>query len=540
MKKKNSLLSCVMVLLLSCSSFSMIGCDFLDDTPKEYTIQYSDDTGVHTISVTAGELYYIDTLPEKFGYDFVGLFDAKKGGKQYIDEDGTSVSPFSAKRNIVLYPHFEPKEYTLILDYQGAEVTGSRSMTVSYDAELPQLPTDVEMEYKEFLGWYTKPNAKGIQVADTYGILPNYNKVTEQVFDLENTDRIYLYAGFESAKYNVTLHFGAGKTEEIEVSHGTSIQDIIYDTRVGGNAVLTWSTTENGSDTFHGKIEKEMVLYATEYAPVIEFDTSGGEAEPPIVAHSGDRIELPVPTKENYQFVGWETENGYTFNSTTMPMNSITLHAVWQAMLIFDENGGLEVSDISKEPGEIIVLPIPKKEGYIFAGWYTEEKEEYRSTLMPSDSVKLKAGWYETNKTTVTFIESTKYQGVIPSIYWGDETHKPSTDNLCYTFKYSDCFSQPGSYPVIVEGHVKIKQGTSASLTSYANFYSKKEISSAYLLYTQVFEDVTNSYKAYTFSVEFTVSDDFYACFYLSKEKELYLSDFYCTITYPDTTKLYL
>ncbi len=40
----------------------------------------------------------------------------------------------------------------------------------------------------------------------------------------------------------------------------------------------------------------------------------------------------------------------------------------------FEENGGLPVEDVTVSQGESVILPIPEKEGYTFAGWYTDEK----------------------------------------------------------------------------------------------------------------------------------------------------------------------
>ena len=55
--------------------------------------------------------------------------------------------------------------------------------------------------------------------------------------------------------------------------------------------------------------------------------------------------------------------SGEEANITKMPADGAQLKAVWQAMLVFDENGGTEVKDISQEAGTAITLPTPEKEG---------------------------------------------------------------------------------------------------------------------------------------------------------------------------------
>ena len=52
---------------------ALTACDiFEDEEPSEFIIQYSDDTGVHQITVGAGEPYSISRIPLKTGYDFLG------------------------------------------------------------------------------------------------------------------------------------------------------------------------------------------------------------------------------------------------------------------------------------------------------------------------------------------------------------------------------------------------------------------------------------------------------------------------------------
>lgn len=528
--------------------------------PSEYVIQYTDNLGVHNINVTSGSVYSLDVLPEKYGYEFLGLFDAKTGGTQYIDETGSSLSAFTDNKNMVLFPQFKAKEYTLILDYQGAAVTGSRSMTISYDSVISELPINLSLEYKNFTGWYTEPNGKGIQIADEYGVLPANNKVTETIFDLSRTDNtIYLYAGFENVKYTVTFYFeNNNNPEEIKVEHGTDIKDIVPETRVNGNAVLTWSKIKNDTNkeyVFTGKVTDDLVLYATEYAPVINFDENGGEEVIPVVARAGSSVSLPTPTRENYKFIEWQDENGNTYNSTTMPTQSVTLKAVWQAKLVFDENGGTEVTDISKAVGESITLPTPEKEGFIFAGWYTVDKERYTSTIMPSTAVVLKAGWYKAKEETIVKIASTEV------IYI--DLIKPSTDkceNGLSTNQLSDDYvyglyfnfaSQFGfqNTSVTIEWHFKSRRiDKSSNLTKdkmHFDFYSAKAISSTNLLDAKTIDIDNSAYKDYTFTSTFEITDSLYVFWYCNEKPSGYannscIKDLYYTIRYPDTTKLYL
>lgn len=553
MKKRISLVSCLMAALLSCSVV-FGGCTDNDDTssvPTEYTIQYTDDAGLHSLSVTSGSVYSLEVLPEKYGYEFLGLFDAKTGGTQYIDETGSSLSAFTDNKNLVLFPQFKAKEYTLILDYQGAAVTGSRSMTVSYDSVISELPMNLSLENKEFMGWYTEPNAQGTQIADEYGVLPANNKVTETIFDLSGTDNtIYLYAGFENVKYTVTFYFEDNNNpEEIKVEHGTNIKDVVPETRVNGNAVLTWSKIKNDTNKeyiFTGKVTDDLVLYATEYAPVIDFDENGGEEVIPVVARAGSSISLPTPIRENYKFIEWQDENGNTYTSTTMPTKSVTLKAVWQAKLIFDENGGTEVTDISKAVGESITLPTPEKEGFIFAGWYTSEKEKYESKTMPATGVVLKAGWYAVKEEKIVVVKDSN-----DSDDWASSGYRTDTKAIGpqadwrKTIDLSDKIPENGA-KLSFTVHWDMKTEYSAAyFEGGIYFYDGSVVSEANYLTKSIHTVDMNTWKTFTFSTDIDIrSNILYICYYArrtdGKSSRLYYKNMWIELTYPDTTTLYL
>lgn len=540
MKRKFFSVICTVIAMLMMCTVFLAGCFGSgnntpeDTTPKEYTIQYTDDSGTHQITVTAGMPYSLDVVPEKTGYTFAGLFDAEVGGTQYISSTGASLSPFTDGKNMVLFPQFKAKDYTVILDYQGAAVTGVRQLTVAYGSSLPELPKNLTGEHKEFAGWYTKANCEGTQIADEYGLVPVVSVLNDTNFDLSG-EYVYLYAGFKVQKFTVTCCFEAGMdTEDVQVEYDTPISQIVPKTRVEGNAVLTWSKTQGG-EVWNGKVTDDMVLYAVEYAPVIELDSNGGNKVNSVVARAGSTIALPTPTKDMAKFAYWEDMQGNKYTSTTMPSKSISLKAVWQAKLVFDENGGSDVDDISVVAGNKITLPTPEKEGFIFAGWYTADKEQYTSTTMPSTGIALKAGWYKEKTDNIVVIESTASNGG----KWNMSA--ASTSYLCYEINYSKYAGDASSATFKIDWHVNLKISEKSTASAYLQFYSRKEVSSSYLMATRSFDNITSTYRSCTFTTTFTVRDNFYAFWHSGgKGGYLYLSDFYYTIHYPDTTNLYL
>lgn len=70
----------IVVAVISLCAVFLVACGGNEQgTSQEqtYTIQYTDSTGVHSIEVQSGKLYSISAIPEKNGYEFMGLYDAE-------------------------------------------------------------------------------------------------------------------------------------------------------------------------------------------------------------------------------------------------------------------------------------------------------------------------------------------------------------------------------------------------------------------------------------------------------------------------------
>ncbi|MBO5338532.1 MAG: InlB B-repeat-containing protein [Clostridia bacterium] len=480
---------------------------------QEYTIQYTDNTGNHTITVKNGDVYSLESIPSKTGYTFKGLFDLEEGGTQYVSATGNSVSPFTDNKNVTLYPQFDAKEYTIILDYQGAEATGTREIVVTYDSFIGALPTNLYVQNKNFTGWYTDKDMSGTQIADSNGVLPDKKLVNEENFDLSNKNGyIYLYAGFEYEKYTLTLYIGNSSVpEEITVEWGTYISSVQTETRVDGKAVLTWSKNRNDTyltNVFDGKIESDMILYSCEYAPVIDFDSTGGNKVNSIVAKAGDTITIPTPERENYNFVGWFDTNGTQFTSTTMPENSLKLNAKWQPIILLNENGGTDVNDISAIVGEVIELPTPKRDGYVFAGWY-KDGERIEISTMPENSITLSAGWYAEK-----IISKTVYNGGASSYKYSGLSSPSINSPLCFTLDYRDLIGDDVDLDKLTfEFTVEMSAGINID-EILVDCYNNKTFSEDTKLFSESFTELSTNYYAYTFEQELDKSDIVYICFY--------------------------
>ncbi len=540
MKKLRFILAILLVFLSATCILVACNKDNEGDNlpPATYTIQYVDDSGTHNISVSTGELYSLDSIPSKKGYEFIGLFDAEQGGTQYVHSNGSAIAAFTDNRNLVLYPQFKPKEYTLVLDYGQAAVTGSRQIKVNYGQTLPDLPINLTVENKNFAGWYTQADKKGTQIADKFGLIPQNSILTEETFDLSDTRGfVYLYAGFKGEEFTVRFYYGNDPTpEEVLVEYGTFISEVITTHRVDGKAAISWTKASGSDEVFTGKVEGEMILYAYEYAPVIEFNANGGNSVNPIIAKSGSSITLPTPTRENYKFAGWYTSGGSKYTSTLMGAESVSLTARWNPILIFNTNGGTEVEDISAEVGTRITLPKTEKDGFMFAGWYTEQGQEYTATSMPQNSIKLVAKWYKIISTSISIIPKSN----------------PTSNNYPYspTLDWYREIQLSNYVPldisnINIKGYVELKQGeaTATKIRPITiDFYNKGTISDFNLLSRHIFDITSKEYNRFVFKANWEKPDSsIIVCFYLSHMTGYYtyIRDLYVEIEYPDMSKLY-
>lgn len=539
--KMSVLLAGVMLVCATLTGCGLFGGGDDNSTPKEYVIQYSDDVGTHTLTVTEGMPFALESVPYKYGYEFTGLFDAQTGGTQYVGANGASLAPYNDKENKVLFPQFKPIDYTVILDYGEAKITGERSLTVPYGANFPELPKDLTLAHNEFTGWYTEAGGQGTQIADAYGNLPVVSVLNEENFKLDESKRVYLYAGFELETYTVTFYFDEGMAaEEVEVPYNTPISRIVPKTRNDKKeAGLTWSKSRGG-DVFTGNITEDMDLYVKDWAAVIELNGNGVDVTP-IVAKAGTTISLPTPTKPLAKFLRWEDENGQAKDITVMPTESMTLNAVWQAKIEFDENGGSDVDDISKPAGEKITLPTPTKEGYLFAGWYTADKEQYTQTKMPSAGVALKAGWYKTKTKIYGNASSEGYTSWLSK----NSEAKQSAD-WRQEWDLSELIPSTGArIHIKYINKVRLQEGDGGKIVLRQYYYDSNIIGDSYLLGYQGSEVNTTSSKEVVYEMDLNMkSNTLYIAWYAKNigtaSDRVYFNRVSLEITYPDTTQLYL
>lgn len=156
----------------------------------------------------------------------------------------------------------------------------------------------------------------------------------------------------------------------------------------------------------------------------VTFDANGGvlNGETVITKEYGQTItedELPIATREGYEFSGWFTNKDASGDAVEFPYTvtkSETLYAGWEALedededededaeeftVTFNANGGNLSGEatITKESGQTIAeneLPTATRDGYTFTGWYLNAEATGESVTFPytvTANVTLYAGW---------------------------------------------------------------------------------------------------------------------------------------------------
>ena len=121
----------------------------------------------------------------------------------------------------------------------------------------------------------------------------------------------------------------------------------------------------------------------------------------------GYKVKKPNLTRTGYTLEGWYCNNEeWRFNSDVVS-NDMTLSAKWNAKtysIIFDEDGGNDIENISVTYDSTYVLPSTTKELYTFSGWMLNNEIISNSGTWKNDEnnvITLKAKWVRTSHNVI-------------------------------------------------------------------------------------------------------------------------------------------
>ena len=234
------------------------------------------------------------------------------------------------------------------------------------------------------------------------GTAPNHSQTT-WACNIENNAFIGLPQSYYYAQWNaascptdtdpIRTKFGANYYEDNEgkvISDLSAYESYFKQVADKGTAVAA---------------KPELKAAAPVYFYAISYTLKGGE-----LASAGltsfnrlmDAYTLPLPTKENYKFVGWFVGDKQVEVLDATISSDLDLVAVWEVIpgeyypITYELDGGQVEGEKEYFSGVEFVLPIPTKEGYKFLGWSLEQNStNYITQLEASQkgAVTVFANW---------------------------------------------------------------------------------------------------------------------------------------------------
>ena len=373
--------------------------------------------------------------PTRTGYTFLGWT-----GEGITTPQPNVTIPKGSTGDKTYIENWELTEYNIAMDLNGG--SGQEKVVYTMTDEDFELPTPTRNGY-EFVGW----TGGGITTPQTEVIIPTGS----------TGNRTYT-ANWKVIEYTITLDTNGGPAvSPIKYTVEDSFT-LPYLLRTGYEFV-GWTLDGSGMIPampliiYHGttgdlryKAEWRLAEYT------ITMDLDGGSGQEKVVYTMTDEdFELPTPTRNGYEFVGW-TGGGITTPQTEViiPTGSTgnrTYTANWKVIrytITLVTNGGAVIASIRYTVEDSVTLPIPPdRPGYEFAGWVLDGSGQFPSTpmIIPAGSTGdrlYKAEW-RVATYTITYVSHGKAYNWVQytinnQVYFGTPEEDPSYYLPGYTF----------------------------------------------------------------------------------------------------------
>ena len=301
----------------------------------------------------------VSTIPTQTGYTFGGYYTGQNGsGTKYYDADMNSVNNWSIADTTTLYAKWTANTYTVILNKQSSELSGTDSVSVTYGESMPEATAPSKKNYV-FQGYFAEPEGGGTQYYDS-----DMNSVTN--WDIAEGGTIYAYWIGESYSITFNKQGGSGGTTSITVTYGSEMPTATAPTRKnyvlvgyfdqpkgmgakyydGPNmiSVKEWDKESNTTLYAYWRGEYFDIIYDNltfkgKKAQVLLDNTSGNYA--PTFYEYGVGLDLTRISAYYYvsvyephlQFLGWYEDHSFTkpISAISQTKNtSIRIYAKWR------------------------------------------------------------------------------------------------------------------------------------------------------------------------------------------------------------------
>ena len=373
--------------------------------------------------------------PTRTGYTFIGWT-----GEGITTPQPNVTIPKGSTGDKKYIENWELTEYNIAMDLNGG--SGQEKVVYTMTDEDFELPTPTRNGY-EFVGW----TGEGITTPQTSVKIPK-----------GSTGNKAYTANWKVIEYTITLDTNGGPVV-------SPIKYTVEDTFTlpyilrPGYEFAGWTLDGSGmlpstpliiypgtTGDLHYKAEWRLAEYT------ITMDLDGGSGQEKVVYTITDEdFELPTPTRNGYEFVGWTGERITTpQTSVKIPKGSTgnkAYTANWKVIrytITLVTNGGAVIASIRYTVEDSVTLPIPpERPGYEFSGWVLDGSGQFPSTpmIIPAGSTGdrlYKAEW-RVATYTITYVSHGKAYNWVQytinnQVYFGTPEEDPSYYLPGYTF----------------------------------------------------------------------------------------------------------
>ncbi len=483
------------------------GVGILNDSEKSKPIEYGANVGILPTPTLVG--YEFDGWFS--GENRISTGGIVENGKAILNEN---VYDISNDGKIILTAQYKVKTYNVTFDYNDGRIE-SKTISIVHGEEIPleEFPQE-DNGKKVLIAWSISTNSiiefSGAVTQDirlyafykNYKVFNFYDGINEEptevkVFQnepyspeaLENRDGytfrgwysdelfrgdpvqsvsyggLYkdFYANWAINTYSIELETNGGTYIGGNVSYTIESDTFDLPTAVKANySFVGWCKNEDLSDEPITAIQKGTFGLTKLYAKykgedkTLILDACAGNVNPnSFVVEYGTSYTLPIPTLNEYVFMGWydgtqtsankiTDENGVSLNALQIDELEITLYAHYMEKLYITTNvnieqaGNVSVKDYYLE-GDLVTLKATLNAGYTFIGYYENgnlvcDQLNYEFTMGASyvtyDLI------YEANKYMVTLVPGTgaTCDETLVEVEFGSTYVLPVPTKPAYTF----------------------------------------------------------------------------------------------------------
>ena len=405
---------------------------------KLYTVTLDTAGGdpIRPIQYTVESEAFLLPTPVRTGYIFLGWT-----GEGITEPQKTIEIPQGSTGDRTYTANWQVIEYTIITLLEGGNAGSSGEYFYTVEQTVT-LPTPTRTGYT-FLGW----TGEGITTPQTNVKIPK-----------GSTGNKAYTANWKVIEYTITLDTNGGPAvSPIKYTVEDSFT-LPYPLRPGyefagwtldGSGMLPFTPLiiyPGTTGDLHYKAEWRLAEYT------ITMDLDGGSGQEKVVYTITDEdFELPTPTRNGYEFVGWTGERITTpQTSVKIPKGSTgnkAYTANWKVIrytITLVTNGGAVIASIRYTVEDSVTLPIPPdRPGYEFSGWVLDGSGQFPSTpmIIPKGSTGdriYKAEW-RVATYTITFVSHGRVYNWVQytinnQVYFGTPEEDPSYYLPGYTF----------------------------------------------------------------------------------------------------------